>query len=330
MHFAHPHVLWLLLALPLLAFYDMSWGLRGRARLRFSSFQLFGGEGAGKRPVDFYLLGALRLAALLLILVALARPQKGQEREEVTAPATDIILCADTSTSMEALDFKPRNRLDAARDVMREFIKNRPHDRLGLVVFAAQAFTQCPLTLDHGALLGFLDNVKIGMTREDGTAIGNAVATSVARLKGSAAKSKVIILLTDGRNNRGEIDPPTAARTAAAFGIKIYTVGAGAPGGGIYPVKDPFFGTRYVQLPEELDEGTLREMAGLTGGLYFRATSFEGLRDIYKEIDKMEKTDVKVETYADYRDVYFLLLLLAFLFFAAEMTLSQTLLRRFP
>jgi Ca-activated chloride channel family protein len=264
------------------------------------------------------------------LIVALARPQKGQERQEVIAPATDIMLCVDTSTSMEALDFKPKNRLDAAKEVMREFIKDRPQDRLGLVVFSGLAYTQCPLTLDHGALLGFLDHVRIGMISEDGTAIGTAIATAVSRLKNSAAKSKVLVLLTDGRSNRGEIDPLTAAKTAAAFGIKIHTVGAGVPGGALYPVKDAFGFTRYVKLPEDIDEDTLRQVAETTGGMYFRATSLEGLKKIYGEIDRMEKTDIRTETFADYQDRYLPFLCLGFLLLVTEVGLSQSVLRRFP
>ncbi|MBI4397411.1 MAG: VWA domain-containing protein [Elusimicrobia bacterium] len=330
MHFAHPNVLWLIILLPVLAAYDFRWGPRARARLRFSSLRLITDASPKPLPDSQAVLTGLRLIVLLLLIVALARPQKGQKREEVITPATDILLCVDTSTSMEALDFKPRNRLDAARDVMREFIKNRPHDRIGLVVFAGLAYTQCPLTLDHGALLGFLDYVKIGMIQEDGTAIGTAIAACAARLKNSAAKSKLVSLLTDGRSIRGDVDPTTAAKAAAALGIRVYAVGAGVPGGSLYPVPDPFFGTRLVRLPEELDETSLRRIAETTQGRYFRAANFKGLRDIYEEINQMEKTDVKVETFADFVDAYPPFLFLAFFLFTAEMILSQTLFRRFP
>ncbi len=330
MIFANPHFLWALILLLFLGVYEYAWGLHAKARIRFSSFTLFGDGPAKMRRNGLIFLTILRLMVLLLVIVALARPQKGQEREQVLAPATDIMLCVDTSSSMEALDFKPKNRLEAAKDVIKEFIKNRPHDRIGLVVFSGLAFTQCPLTLDHGALLGFMDHVKIGMIGEDGTAIGSGIATAVSRLKDSAAKSKMIVLLTDGRNNQGAVDPVTAAKTSAAFGIKIYTIGAGAPGGAVYPVDDPFFGKRYVTLPEDLDEDTLRQVANATHGLYFRATDLKSLKNIYAEIDEMEKTDIQVDTFAEYKDLYPPLLMLAFMLFVIEITLSQTLLRRFP
>jgi Ca-activated chloride channel family protein len=329
-HWGHPWVLLLLLLLPPLAWFDYRWGLKTRARLTFSSFDLIGARTSPGRRDPLLILTALRIAALFFIIVSLARPQRGQEHQEASTPATDIMLCVDTSGSMEALDFDPKNRLEAARDVMKEFIKNRPHDRLGLVVFAGLSVTQCPLTLDHGALLGFLDNVKIGMVGEDGTAVGNAIATSVSRLKNSAAKSKTVVLLTDGRSNRGTVDPVTAAKAAKAHGIKIYTVGIGVPGGGKFKVQDPIFGTRLVQLPEDLDEISLRKIADASGGLYFRATSFENLKGIYAQIDKLEKTDIKVDVYRDYEDLYGPLLWLAFFFFSLELLLAQTWLWRFP
>jgi Ca-activated chloride channel homolog len=330
MHFAHPHALWLLLVLPLLAAYDYHWGLKARARMRFSSLDLLGPRPARRRD-GLLFLSALRLAALGFLIVALARPQKGQRGEEALTPATDIMLCVDTSGSMEALDFQPKNRLDAAKDVVREFIRNRRHDRIGLVVFSGLAMTQCPLTADYGALLGFLDNVRIGMIQEDGTAIGDAIAACVARLKDSEAKSKTIVLLTDGSNNRGAVDPPTAAKAAAAFGIKIYAVGAGTPGdSALRPMRDPLFGERLVRVPNDLDEAALRLVAETAGGLYFRATDLESLRKVYKEIDRLEKTEVKVRTFTDYQDVYFPWLLAGLIVFLTEILLSQTLLWRLP
>jgi Ca-activated chloride channel family protein len=330
MTFAHPHILWLLIVLPLAAYYDFRWGFSARAKITFSSLALLG-QSPGKRPVDHGVRSALRLGALGLLIIALARPQEGQERREVTSPATDIVLALDISDSMRSLDFKPRNRFQAAVEVIKQFIKDRPDDRLALVLFAKYAFTQCPLTLDHGALLGFLDNVQIGLIEQDRTAIGSAVATSVSRLKGSEAKSKLIVLLTDGRSNFGDVDPLTAAKAAAAFGVKIYTVGAGAPGGATIEVDDPLFGKRMVKMPEnELDEATLREVALRTGGAYFRATDFESLKKIYKEIDQMEKTEVKVETYADYTDRHVPFLLAAFFLIGLESLLAVTLWRRVP
>jgi Ca-activated chloride channel family protein len=330
MTFAHPKILWLLALLPLLAYYDYHWGFLARAKVTFSSLNLVGG-GNQHRPVDQMVRTVLRLVALGLFIVALARPQEGQERREVTSPATDIVLCLDLSDSMRSLDFKPRNRFEAAVEVMRQFISSRPDDRIGLVLFAKYAFTQCPLTLDHGALLGFLDNVKIGLIEQDRTAIGSAIAASVARLKESEAKTKLVVLLTDGRSNFGDVDPVTAAKAATAFGIKIYAVGAGAPGGGTIEIDDPMFGKRFVKTAEnELDEVTLREVAQRTGGTYFRATDFESLKKIYSEIDQMEKTEVKVETYAEYKDRYLPFLFAGFLLIGLETLLATTVWRRVP
>lgn len=331
MIFAHPNVLWGLLLLPLLALYEIRWGAGAKARLRLSSLDLLPAGLGTAVDGPSRILAGLRLGALAFAFVALARPQRGQERQEVTSPATDIVLCLDVSDSMRSLDFKPKNRLDAALEVIKEFVKHRSADRIGLVLFANGAFTQCPLTLDHGALMGFLDNVGIGVVDPQRTAVGTAIATAVGRLKKSEAKSKVIVLLTDGQSNAGEVDPPTAARAAAAFGIKIYTVGAGAPGGGLIEVDDPFFGKRLVRTPEnELDEATLRRVAEDTHGVYFRATDLASLKKIYGEIDRMEKTDVKTQTFAEYRDVYPVWLWGAFLLLAAEGILSQTLWRRYP
>lgn len=329
MTFAHPKILWLLALLPLLAYYDYRWGFLARAKVTFSSLNLVGGR--QRRPVDQMIRTVLRLMALGLFIVALARPQEGQERREITSPATDIVLCLDLSDSMRSLDFKPRNRFEAAVEVMRQFISARPDDRIGLVLFAKYAFTQCPLTLDHGALLGFLDNVKIGLIEQDRTAIGSAIAASVARLKESEAKTKLVVLLTDGRSNFGDVDPVTAAKAASAFGIKIYAVGAGAPGGGTIEIDDPMFGKRFVQTAEnELDEVTLREVAQRTGGAYFRATDFESLKKIYSEIDHMEKTEVNVETYAEYKDRYLPFLFAGFLLIGLETLLATTVWRRVP
>jgi Ca-activated chloride channel homolog len=330
MRFGDPHALWLLLSVPILAVYGATWRFRGLARLEFSSFRLFPVTSIERRPFSYWIPTALRVLSLGLLVLALARPQTGRSREEALVPVTDIVLCLDTSTSMQALDFAPNNRLDAAKDAVRNFIQSRRHDRIGLVVFSGLAFAQCPLTLDYDALLGFLDRVRIGMIQEDGTAIGTAIATAGNRLKDSAAKSKVIVLLTDGRNNSGEVDPVTAAKAVAALGIKIHTVGAGKPGGALFPVPDPLGGTRLVQLPEELDETVLREVAEVGGGRYFRATDLESLQRIYGEIDRLEKTEVRLETFAEYEDVYFPFALAGFLLFSTEVFLSQTLFRRFP
>lgn len=276
------------------------------------------------------LLFAVRFLSLVFLIFGLARPQSGQKSEEVLTQGVDIILCLDTSTSMRALDFKPKNRLDAAKQAAKSFIRGRKNDRVGIVVFSALSFTQCPLTLDYGAILDFLDKVEIGITQTDGTAIGTAIATCLNRLKDSTAKSKVVILLTDGRNNMGEIDPLTAAKAAQSLGVKIYTIGAGAPGGALYPFDDPIFGRRYLQLPEDLDEDTLTQIAWTTDGLYFRAKDLQSLNNIYKQIDKMEKTEIKVKEYTEYIELYPFFLFPGVGLIFLEIVLANTYFRRIP
>lgn len=264
------------------------------------------------------------------MIIALARPQQGLITSESSARGIDIMMCLDTSTSMRALDFKPKNRLEAAKEEAAEFIKERKNDRIGIVVYSALAFTQCPLTTDHAAILGFLDKIEIGMTQLDGTAIGTAILTCVQRLKDSTAKSKIIILLTDGRNNMGEVDPVTAAKAAQSLDIKIYAIGMGAPGKALYPVEHPIFGTQYVYLPEELDENTLRQIAETTEGEYFRARDTRELRGIYGRIDKLEKTEIKTSSYTEYRELYRFFAFLALLALAAAFALERTILRKIP
>lgn len=272
----------------------------------------------------------LKMAAITLFIIALARPQKGQRSEELLTKGVDIILCLDTSTSMKAEDFKPLNRLDAAKEAARDFIKGRKYDRIGIVVFSEMAFTQSPLTLDYGAVLDFLEQVSIGMTQTDGTAIGTAITTSTNRLRKSKAKSKVIILLTDGRNNAGDVDPITAAKAAEALGIKIYTIGAGKIGAAPYPIDDPLFGRRYVLVKEDLDENTLKRIAARTDGLYFRATNSKMLKTIYKKIDQLEKTEIKVKEYTDYHEAYGFFMLIGFIIFMSSIVLQHTYFRGIP
>jgi len=271
----------------------------------------------------------LRMVALSILILAMARPQAGQREEEVITEGIDIMLTLDTSGSMKAEDFKPQNRLGAAKQVMEEFIKSRHNDRIGLVVFSRFSFTQCPLTLDYGVLLGLLEKIDIGMI-EDGTAIGTAIANSVNRLRDSEAKSKVIVLLTDGINNAGKIDPLTAAKTASALGIKIYTIGAGTPGGALYPVDDPIFGRRYVRMDTEIDEALLEEIADKTGGMYFRAKDERGLREIYETIGKLEKTEIETREYANYKELGGGFLLPGFIILLMEVALANTVFRKIP
>jgi Ca-activated chloride channel family protein len=272
---------------------------------------------------------ALRMLAFSLVLVALARPQLGASSQEIITEGVDILLAIDVSSSMKTEDFKPKNRLHAAKEVVADFIRSRPQDRLGMVVFAARAITKCPLTLDHDILLTLLEDVRIGSI-EDGTAIGTALATSVNRLKDSPAKSRIIILLTDGINNRGEIDPLTAAELAETFGIKTYTVGAGKEGYANYPFEDPIRGTVYQEVLVEIDEETLQKIAEITRGKYFRATDAESLVEVYKEIDAMEKTEIEQKQYVRYTELapYFLAWALGLLML--ETVLSRTRLQRIP
>jgi Ca-activated chloride channel family protein len=233
------------------------------------------------------------------------------------------------SGSMKAEDFSPYNRLYVAKEEIAKFIDRRTNDRIGLVVFAASSFTQCPLTLDYGALKSFLDQVDFGMI-DDGTAIGLALANSINRLRDSDAKSKVIILLTDGNNNVWEIDPITAANIAKTMGVKIYTIGAGKPGNVMQPVYDPIFGKRYVYSPNEIDEESLQKIADITGGKYFRARSEKELDQIYSDIDQLEKTKIKVHEYIQYKELFFNFLVVGFALLLIEMFLSQTYLRKIP
>lgn len=245
---------------------------------------------------------AARVGGLLLAAIALARPQSASTSNEITSQGIDIMLVLDVSGSMKAEDFRPNNRLYVAKQVIHEFIEGRTNDRIGLIVFAGQSFTQCPLTLDYRVLTGFLDKIDFEMV-EDGTAIGMAIANAVNRLRESTSKSKIIILLTDGVNNRGQIEPLTAAEIARTMGVKIYSIGVGKPGNAMYPVDDPVFGKRYVYLPNDLDEESLKRIADRTNGRYYRAQSEAMLEQIYREIGMLEKTEVKIREYVQYREL---------------------------
>jgi len=274
----------------------------------------------------------LRTAALLLMIIALARPQSGRTSTEVLTEGIDILLTLDTSGSMEALDFEIKgeriNRLAVVKKVVAQFIEGREQDRMGMIVFAENAYTQCPLTLDREVLLTLLEKVEIGPAG-DGTAIGSALATAVKRLKDSKAKSKVVILLTDGRNNTGKIDPETAAKLAKSYDIKVYCIGAGTKGPAPFLV-DSFFGKRYVYQDVDIDEETLKMIADTTGGKYFRATDTEGLKAIYKKIDSMEKTKVEVKEYNEYTEEFPYFLVPGLLFLGIEVILGNTLWRKIP
>lgn len=273
----------------------------------------------------------LRLAAVTLLVFALARLQ--EVRHSVAAPAKgiDIMLVLDTSTSMQALDFEPYNRLEAAKNTAREFIAKRVNDRIGIVVFAANALLVCPLTLDYRALLEFLGSIRIGMTYVDGTAIGDAIATGVNHLKASTAKSKIMVLLTDGRNNTGEISNPVMAADAAKqFGVKIYTIGTASKGRAKFPIDDPVFGTRYVYSEDDLDEETLTKIAQATDGNFYRAKNYRELAGIYSKINALEKTEFKAPVTLDYTDKYKMFILPALLLLLIEFMSKALIFLRIP
>jgi Ca-activated chloride channel family protein len=326
--FSDPYYLLLLAVIPLFGFWYFKRQRGKGATIRFSNLGFVKEAYRPSAARARHWLFVLRLFVLSLLILAFARPQSGIRSEEVLTQGIDIILAMDISSSMLAEDIKP-NRVEAAFQVAKEFIRGRKNDRIGMVVFSGQAFTQCPLTLDYGILMGFLDQIHVGMI-EDGTAIGMGLATAVNRLRTSEAKSKVIILLTDGRNNRGEIDPITAAQTARPFGIRIYTIGAGTRGTALYPVDDPFFGRRYVPMQADIDDETLMKIADLTGGRYFRATDRKSLEAIYKEIDAMEKTEIKVKEYTRYSELFPYFIGLAGILLLGEIGLAQTRFRKIP
>ncbi|HEY4787682.1 MAG TPA: VWA domain-containing protein [Bacteroidales bacterium] len=270
---------------------------------------------------------ASRSVALALIIVVLARPQSTNHLHNVTSEGIDIMLALDISGSMLARDFSP-DRLDAAKKVANEFIVGRPSDRIGLVIFSSESFTQCPLTTDHAKLMNLFEDVKSGMI-EDGTAIGLGLATAVSRLKDSESKSKIVILLTDGENNAGSIAPLTAAEIAKTFGVRVYTIGVGTIGMAPMPVQTPF-GIQYQDFEVKIDEGLLKQIAQMTGGKYFRATDNKTLRDIYHEIDRLEKSKIEVNDYAKREDEYFWFAIAAAIFLAFELLLRFTVLRTMP
>lgn len=277
---------------------------RKPACLRFSTFsQAKAGTLSWLLQIRPVVLKILRILALTSLILALARPQSMSSEREYETEGIDIVITLDISGSMQAMDFQPANRLEVAKEEAKKFIMGREHDRIGLVVFASQSYTQCPLTLDYDILKRLVDEVQMGLIK-DGTAIGLAIANSVNRLRDSTAKSRVIILITDGANNAGNIDPLTASELAKTFGIKVYTIGVGKEGLVPFPVDDPLFGRRYVQAEVEMDEPVLRQIAASTGGLYFRARDQKSLTEIYKIIDRLEKSKVKVKEFSTYDELF--------------------------
>ncbi|MFQ5753480.1 MAG: VWA domain-containing protein [bacterium] len=330
LRFANPEFLSLFIIIPLLIYWYFKKNKNRGGTLRYSNLGLVKNveKFSNKKKLRHTIFG-LRLVALALLIICFARPQSGRTEEEVITEGIDIVLTIDISSSMLAEDFKPHNRLEAAKLVAADFIRGRKNDRIGMVVFAAKSFTQCPITLDYGILLRFIEEVKIGMI-EDGTAIGMAIANAANRLRDSKAKSKVVILLTDGQNNRGELDPITAAKVAEAFGIRIYTIGVGKKGDALYPVDDPIFGKRYVRMPVQIDEKMLQEIAQITKGNYFRATDKESLDNIFKEIDKLEKTKIEVKQFTRFKELFPPYLFMALGVIVLEVVLTNTKFRKIP
>ena len=326
--FADPVYLLLLAVVPVLGYWYVMRGRRQIGSLRYSSLAPI--RRADRRRTGRYrhTLFGLRALALTALVVAFARPQSGVTAETVTTEGIDIVLALDLSSSMLAEDLEP-NRIEAAKQVATDFVGGRRNDRIGLVVFAGEAFTQAPLTLDYGVVTSLLDGLEVGII-EDGTAIGMGLATAVKRLQDSDAESKVIVLLTDGRNNRGEIDPVTAAQMAQALGVRIYAIGAGTQGIARVPVDDPLFGRRYAQMQVDVDEPTLKETAAVTGGRYFRATDRESLERIYEEIDALETTEIELEQFTRYGELFHVPLLFGLGALLLEVGLGRTVLRKIP
>ena len=302
MFFEYPKLLWLMIIPALLAALYVFRELTGRrTNMQVASARQWQSGGKTALEVLRHLPALLRIAALCLIVVCIARPRSSSQTEKIDTEGIDIILAMDVSTSMLARDFTP-DRINAAKDIAMEFIAQRPSDRMGIVVFAAESYTQCPLTTDRSTLINLMKELQTGLI-DDGTAIGNGLATAVARIMESDAKSRVVILLTDGVNNSGEIAPDTAAEIAYTYGVRVYTIGVGANGMAPYPVMTPW-GVEMQNLPVEIDEDLLKRIAQTTGGRYFRATDNTKLAEIYAEINQMEKARTTIDSFPVYKELF--------------------------
>ncbi len=328
MFFEYPRLLWLELLPLLLVFHYIYLEWRQRApHLRVSSIVPWKKSGTTVFSVIRHLPFVLRTLALSMIILAIARPRSSGEIEKVESEGIDIMLAMDVSTSMLARDFTP-DRLSAAKDIAIEFIAQRPYDRIGIVVFAGESFTQCPMTTDRATLINLMKEIQTDLI-EDGTAIGNGLATAVARMKDSDAKSRVVILLTDGVNNSGEITPQMAAQIAMTYGVRVYTIGVGAKGLAPYPVMTPW-GVDIQKIQVEIDEDLLKEIAQTTGGQYFRATDNTKLMEIYSEINKMETVRTTVDSFPVYKELFGRYALVALAALLLEFLLRVFVLRRLP
>ncbi|TKG88914.1 VWA domain-containing protein [Puteibacter caeruleilacunae] len=326
--FANPEFFYLLLLLiPIVAWYIF------KHRTSSATIQVSTTRGLDKAPVTYkhiiyHALFAMKMMAIAALIAVLARPQATENWQNVTTEGIDVVIALDISGSMLARDFTP-DRLEAAKDVAMEFIAGRRDDKIGLVVFSGESFTQCPLTTDHAVLFNLFRDIESGMI-EDGTAIGNGLATAVSRLKDSQAISKVVILLTDGENNRGQIAPVTAAEIAKTYGIRVYTIGVGTIGTAPYPFKTAFGTTQLRDVEVKIDEETLEEIAQLTDGQYFRATDNEKLKEIYEEIDKLEKSKIDVKEFSKKDEVYHRFAILAAVLLILAALLKQLFVRNLP
>lgn len=323
--FANPQYFWLLLALPFLLYW-----IYYKRNTFFPTFNIPQHGGVLSQPTSIkvkllQLLPILKILSFVCIVIALARPQSALSEKEISTQGIDIVLSLDISGSMLARDFTP-DRLEAAKKVAMNFITERKNDRIGLVIFSGESFTQCPITIDHAVLLNLFKDIHSGMV-EDGTSIGMGLATAVARLKESKSKTKIIILMTDGVNNGGYIDPYTAIEIAKKFGIRVYTIGIGKNGEAPYPVKDQNGNTFYQNMPVQIDEPLLRKISSETGGNYFRATNNTSLKNVYQTIDKLEKSKIKISNFHRKSEHFHLFAFFALLFLLAEFILSKTYLK---
>lgn len=329
--FLYPQVLWLLIGLPVLAWLRSKNGRSGA--IQYSSVEIFKEIGQVRRHAPGRFMIALRLLALGAFIVALARPQLGNETTEIQSSGIDIMLAIDVSGSMEAMDFKLEgkavNRVDAVKDVVSKFIEERPDDRIGLIAFAGKPYLMSPLTHDHDWLQLRLNDVALGQA-QDGTAIGSATVSAVKRLSKQKAKSKILVLLTDGMNNAGTASPEIAGEAAKSLGIKIYSIGAGTRGQARFPVRSMWGGTRYVMTKVDIDETTLTRMSEMTGGQYFRATDTDSLEKIYDNINQLEKTEREVRHFSNYRELFHWALIPGLLLIALEIIFAATRYRKMP
>lgn len=328
LEFANKPFLWFLLLVPLLLGWYLWRGRKSFGDMRIPDSGAFGTPGSGMLHYIFHGLFVLRMLAIVLLIIALARPQTSSKGQNVSIEGIDVVTALDVSGSMLAEDFRP-NRLEAAKRVGGSFVDMRPNDRIGLVIFSAESFTQCPLTTDHNVVKSLFSEVRSGLL-EDGTAIGDGLATAVSRLQESTAISKVIILLTDGENNRGSVDPLSAAEIARLYGVRVYTIGVGTNGTAPFPAKDVFGRTVYQEMEVRIDEELLQNIAETTGGKYFRATDNAALEAIYSEIDQLEKSKIDITEFRNKSEEFLPFVVLAMLMLALEFILRGTVLKMLP